>query len=204
MKKTLLTIAIVLAYYFSYAQNTPWSTSGNIGIGTTSPSSKLNIVDNAGTVSFTVNTVSGLISDSQYLSVNVRALFGYDGAREAVYIGDTGPYGISANKPIVLDAGGIERMRILTNGNIGINTTDAKGYKLAVNGSAIATSMTVKLNANWPDYVFKPSYQLPSLTEVKTYINVNHHLPDMPSAEQVSKDGLNLGEMNEKLLKKVE
>ncbi len=75
---------------------------------------------------------------------------------------------------------------------------------MAINGNAIATSMTVKLNANWPDYVFKPTYQLTPLSDVNTYINENHHLPEMPSAEQVSKNGLNLGEMNEKLLKKVE
>jgi hypothetical protein len=96
-------------------------------------------------------------------------------------------------------------------GNVGIGTVDnvnwqlaTSTYKLAVNGSAVATSMTVKLNANWPDYVFKKDYQLASLEEVKTYIDQNHHLPEMPSEEQVAKDGLNLGEMNKLLVKKVE
>jgi hypothetical protein len=74
----------------------------------------------------------------------------------------------------------------------------------AVNGSAIATSMTVKLYANWPDYVFKPDYQLPSLQQVETYIEQNQHLPDMPSAAQIEKEGINLGEMNKLLTKKVE
>ncbi|MBB6129952.1 hypothetical protein [Mucilaginibacter lappiensis] len=90
------------------------------------------------------------------------------------------------------------------NGNIALNTYDAKGYKLAVNGSAIATSMTVKLNSAWPDYVFKKDYQLPSLQEVKTYIDQNQHLPEVPSAQQIAKEGLNLGEMNKLLMKKVE
>jgi len=96
-------------------------------------------------------------------------------------------------------------------GNVGIGTVDnanwklaTSTYKLAVNGSAIATSMTVKLNANWPDYVFKKGFQLPSLEEVKTYIDQNHHLPEMPSEQEVAKDGLNLGEMNKILTKKVE
>ncbi|QEC79314.1 hypothetical protein [Mucilaginibacter ginsenosidivorax] len=93
---------------------------------------------------------------------------------------------------------------VINMGTVGINTTDTKGYKFAVNGSAIATSMTVKLYANWPDYVFKKDYQLPSLADVKTYINQNQHLPDMPSEEQVAKNGINLGEMNRLLLKKVE
>jgi delta-aminolevulinic acid dehydratase/porphobilinogen synthase len=75
---------------------------------------------------------------------------------------------------------------------------------LAVNGSAIATSMTVQLYKVWPDYVFKSDYSLPTLSDVKTYIDQNHHLPEMPSAAEVAKDGLNLGEMNELLTKKVE
>jgi hypothetical protein len=83
-------------------------------------------------------------------------------------------------------------------------TTDPHGYKLAVNGSAIATSMTVKLYADWPDYVFKQGYKLPSLTEVKNYIGKYHHLPDMPSEQEVIKDGIDLREMNKLLTKKVE
>lgn len=90
------------------------------------------------------------------------------------------------------------------NGNIAINTNDTKGYKFAVNGSAIATSVTVKLNNVWPDYVFKPSYQLPPLSEVKTYIDQHQHLPEIPSEQEIAKDGQDLGEMNKLLLKKVE
>ncbi|XHR97338.1 hypothetical protein ACFJIV_12175 [Mucilaginibacter sp. UC70_90] len=93
---------------------------------------------------------------------------------------------------------------IFATGNVGIGTTDTKGYKLGVNGSVIATSVTVKLNSAWPDYVFKSAYQLPSLTEVKSYIDQNQHLPEIPSAEEVEKNGQNLGEMNKLLMKKVE
>ncbi len=77
-------------------------------------------------------------------------------------------------------------------------------YLLAVAGSAIATSFTVKTLVNWPDYVFKPTYHLPPLSDVKAYIDQNHHLPEMPSAKEVSDNGLNLGEINKLLLKKVE
>ncbi|MGY3214784.1 hypothetical protein [Mucilaginibacter sp. HD30] len=89
-------------------------------------------------------------------------------------------------------------------GNVGVNTSDTKGYKFAVNGSAIATSMKVKANGSWPDFVFLKNYKLPTLTEVKTYIDKNQHLPDMPSADEVHTNGLDLGEMNRLLLKKVE
>ncbi|MGF7076233.1 hypothetical protein [Mucilaginibacter sp. 3215] len=89
-------------------------------------------------------------------------------------------------------------------GNVAIGTSDPKGYKLAVNGSVIATSVTVKLYGSWADYVFKPTYKLQPLAEVKSYIDQNQHLPEIPSADEVEKNGQNLGEMNKLLLKKVE
>lgn len=92
----------------------------------------------------------------------------------------------------------------LVGGNVAIGTSDPKGYKLAVNGSAIATAIYVKSFNSWPDYVFKPSYKLPSLTDIKRYIDLNHRLPDMPSAEEVAKDGINLGETDKLLTKKIE
>jgi len=91
------------------------------------------------------------------------------------------------------------------NDNVIIGTaTVPAGYKLAVNGSVIATAVTVKLYAGWPDYVFKKDYRLPTLTEVKDYIDKNSHLPDMPSEKEIVDNGLNLGEMNKILAKKVE
>ena len=100
--------------------------------------------------------------------------------------------------------GGARRFTILSNGNIGIGTTDPKTYKLAIAGRAIAETMTVQLQGAWGDYVFKPDYNLMPLTDVKTYIDKNQHLPEIPSAAEVAKDGQNLGEMNKLLLKKVE
>lgn len=88
-------------------------------------------------------------------------------------------------------------------GNIGIGTASPNGYKFAVKGAIHAQQVNVDL-AGWSDYVFKKEYHLPSLTEVKTYIDQNHHLPDMPSEQEIIKDGLNLGEMNKLLTKKVE
>jgi len=89
--------------------------------------------------------------------------------------------------------------------NVGIGTTDTKGYKLAVNGDAVFTKIKVKQYAAWPDYVFEPAYQLPGLGQLEAFIKAHRHLPDMPAAAQIAnEDGVDVSEMNTKLLKKVE
>lgn len=91
-----------------------------------------------------------------------------------------------------------------TNGNVGIGTSMATNYKLAVNGSAIFTKAVVKLYGNWPDYVFAPTYQLPNLQQVEAYINKHRHLAGMPTAQDIEKNGIDLGDNQALLLKKVE
>lgn len=98
----------------------------------------------------------------------------------------------------------LERMRIDEYGNVAIGTEDARGFKLAVAGKMIAEKIVVKTYSNWPDYVFDADYKLPSLTELENYITAHKHLPDIPSAKEVETNGLDLGEMNAKLLQKVE
>jgi hypothetical protein len=97
-----------------------------------------------------------------------------------------------------------EAMRITGAGNVGIGTTDTKTYKFAVNGSAIFTKVVVKEYNNWPDYVFQPNYRLRPLGEVEKYINDHHHLPEVVSAEEVQKNGLDISENQAALLKKIE
>ncbi|MBB5646605.1 hypothetical protein [Pedobacter cryoconitis] len=89
-----------------------------------------------------------------------------------------------------------------SSGNVGIGTT-TPDEKLAVNGVIHSKEVRVDLKA-WPDYVFKPRYNLLTLNEVKTYVEQNHHLPEMPSAAEVETKGLKLGEINTLLTKKVE
>lgn len=89
-------------------------------------------------------------------------------------------------------------------GNVGVGTLDTKGYKFAVAGDMIAESIRVKLQNSWPDYVFSEKYKLPSLSDTHKFILKNGHLPDIPSAAQVSAEGFDLAEMNIKLLKKIE
>jgi len=104
------------------------------------------------------------------------------------------------------------RMIILGNGNVGIGTKNPDA-KLAVNGNIHAREVKVDL-AVPADYVFekyftgnsnlKPDYEFKTLDEIKEFTQKNHHLPGVPSAIEIKEKGLNLGEMNNILLQKVE
>jgi|GEM_PF-2780814 len=96
------------------------------------------------------------------------------------------------------------RLAITEEGNVGIGTANTQGYKLAVAGSAVAQEVVVKLQAQWPDYVFDAAYNLPTLTEVAKYIQDNKHLPNVPAAEEVAQKGIALGDNQSVLLKKIE
>lgn len=97
----------------------------------------------------------------------------------------------------------------LTN-QLGINTTNLpvpttnEFYALAVGGGIVAEEVLVALEAQWPDYVFKEDYNLASLKEVETHINTKGHLANIPSAAEVAEKGVLLGDMNAKLLRKIE
>lgn len=90
-------------------------------------------------------------------------------------------------------------------GPVGIATQDVpQDYELAVGGKIIAEELLIKLQNNWPDYVFDKEYQLPSLREVAKYIKEKGHLMNIPSETEVAENGIQLGEMNAKLLEKIE
>jgi len=99
---------------------------------------------------------------------------------------------------------GSEKLTVLKNGNIGVGTKNPKGFKLGVNGKVAATEVKVALYTNWPDFVFYDDYKLPALLEVENHIKEKGHLKDIPSAKEVEKNGIFLGEMNSKLLQKIE
>jgi hypothetical protein len=95
------------------------------------------------------------------------------------------------------------KMTILPSGFVGIGTTTPDS-KLAVNGTVHAREVKIDLNVPAPDYVFEEKYKIMPLAEVNSYIAVHKHLPEIPSAADMEKNGVTLGEMNMKLLKKVE
>ena len=93
-------------------------------------------------------------------------------------------------------------MTIRGNGRVGIGTTNPRNL-FEVNGTI--RSKEVKVEAiNWPDYVFEKAYELRSLEETEAFIKSNKHLPEIPSAEDIEANGVQLGEMNRLLLQKIE
>ncbi|WP_146217482.1 hypothetical protein [Chitinophaga sp. S165] len=87
-------------------------------------------------------------------------------------------------------------------GTVGIGTAEPKA-RLAVNGVVLAKKVRIT-PINWADYVFEPSYDLPTLQQLEKFIIHHKHLPDIPSAKEVSKDDLNLGGSQVSLLQKIE
>jgi len=118
--------------------------------------------------------------------------------------GDTFFVGTVDTNRLSFRTNNIERMTILNDGTVGIGTKNTYGYSLAVNGKSIFTKVVVKAAGTWPDYVFKKDYTLPTLAEVERYIRTFKHLPGIPSAGAIQADGLDLGDHQAALLKKVE
>ncbi|SNY99879.1 tail fiber protein [Flagellimonas pacifica] len=171
--------------------------SGNVGVGTSNPGATLHIMDQGNT---------GVYS----LKLNNRMSFRGDGVFEWGASSDSGILSWDTNRAIIggktgqdlsILASG-ERIRIKANGNVGIGTTSPDS-KLAVNGNIHAKEVKVDL-AGWPDYVFEKEYHLPSLQEVEAHIEEKGHLRNIPSAKEVEENGIKLGEMNSKLLEKIE
>ncbi|MGK6352920.1 hypothetical protein [Parapedobacter sp. DT-150] len=104
------------------------------------------------------------------------------------------------------DASMVERHQVsqfIISGKVGIGTSYPQA-DLAVNGNILAKEVKVKSDISVPDYVFDPGYQLPTLDEIEIYVKEHKHLPEVPSAADIEKDGLDLAEMNMLMLKKVE
>lgn len=94
---------------------------------------------------------------------------------------------------------------IVMNGKVGINRENTtNGFALAVDGGIISTEVYVMTVENWPDFVFSQEYELMSLSDLKHYINTNHHLPDFPSEQEVKENGFEISDMQAQLLQKIE
>lgn len=158
------------------------SAAGNVGIGITNPSQKLEV---NGLVAAT-GTSGGLKFNSRQAGGNDYQWYSSNGMARLYDHNNTA-----------------DRIIISANGNVGIGSGNPGTNKLSVDGTIGAKKVKVTQNV-WADFVFEPGYALPSLREVEGYILENKHLPGIPTAKEVQEDGLDLGEMNKKLLQKVE
>ena len=196
---------------------------GRVGVGTTSPAAKLHVHqsselgatngnqllltrisgktsntmmnniwlvrDDNGSNWFTARVHDGISVDASYLDpgVNSRTWWERDPYHNIQQWGHAG-----------------STYMTLKSGKLGIGTTTPVA-KLSVNGDIRATEVKVLTDVNSvPDYVFAPDYDLRSLEETKAYIEANKHLPEIPSAAEIGEEGLDLGDMNLRLLKKIE
>jgi hypothetical protein len=221
MKKVLTMLLLVAISHYAQSQNQNLlSDTGKVGIGTTTPTAVLTVngsvslwsqvrsgeprpVINAGTAT---GEIRGMATNYEPGDDGFLRLSGGGGTNALTksYI-DISGYSVlpDMNQNIVLGTRGLERMRILSNGNIGIGTS-APDAKLAVNGDIKARK--VKITATeWPDYVFGENYQLMDIMEVADFIDKNKHLPGVPSETDIRRTNeIELGNMNTILLKKIE
>jgi hypothetical protein len=182
-----------------YPSNTAISVTGggNVGMGTATPGWPLSVRSVQPAQLELIGTGTGMSGYTQMI-------FTGTGRGWQLGVGNsTETYFGVPNKFYVYDGGsGSMRIAIDTLGNVGIGTTNPQ-YRLAVNGTIGAKDVIVT-NSGWADYVFQPGYRLRPLSEISAFIEKHRHLRDIPSEAEVNEKGVSVGEMQVKLLAKVE
>jgi hypothetical protein len=165
------------------------TSTGNVGIGTTSPQSGLHVFrwsdENSGGISFGGSGTYDAFLGFAYLNppnTDMLRISRFD-------------HGTRNNR---VDFVSINA----ANGNVGIGTTNPS-EKLSVKGRIRAQEVVVD-NNNWSDYVLADDYKLQPLSDVEAQIKTNKHLPGVPSAQEVAEKGVSVGDMQAMLLAKIE
>lgn len=185
--------------------------TGYIGIGTINPVARLNIE----TAAESDNTYfrmenKGIAGSLLYIGTGTASEAVTDYRKQNVIESYSNLHISAANASsnIFLETGrtgaaSTPRMIINNVGNVGIGTMTPGSFRLAVEGTIGARKVKIQQSA-WADYVFHDDYQLPSLQQIEQFIKHNKHLPDIPSEAEVVQDGIDLGDMNKRLLQKIE
>jgi len=227
MKKQILIGLISLSSILTLNAQT-WSGStpgsiyynqGNVGIGTETPASRFHIGcgNNDGILIGNYNDRLGWDGNGGQPGYHIRfagyrdVVSNYTGARisavrtnyccSALAQGMELVFSVSQVAGAAGDANLIEALRINSVGNIGIGTINPT-YKLDVNGTIRAKEIKVDLNG--ADFVFEKEYKLMPLNELETFIKEQKHLPEVAPAKEMQENGTDLGDLNSKLLQKVE
>jgi len=164
------------------ARSITLTSSGNVGIGTTSPTYALSLGSTLG---------RGVAVFESSGGANVYGLFAAGAGA-----GGSDPY------RTIIYANGLETISATYAGNVGIGTA-SPSHRLSVNGT-IKTKEVIVETTGWADHVFADDYRLAPLDEVEAHIRAKKHLPGIPSAATVAEQGISLGEMQAKLLEKIE
>ncbi len=173
---------------------------------------QMNITSVAGNIAATAGNVSAGIDVSATNNLSAGANLTVGGTAtvtsNAVIGGDaniTGDVNAASDANIAGNANVTGNAIVTGNVRVGTLTGTPTGHEVAVGGSIICEEVVVKLQTNWPDYVFEKDAPKPDIKEWEAFIAEHKHLPGMPSAEEMSKkDGLALGEMQRLMVEKIE
>lgn len=187
-----------------YMQYGDFFGNGNVAIGDVSADFKVTIGDNR--LSGNQTLLLKLKGRNPVMSFEEGSLrYGYITAKSQT---PAAPFtkglliGAEAGYPIMFSTNNYNlSMIVANNGNVGIGTSNPT-YKLSVNGNI--RSKEVVVESGWADYVFEKDYQLTSLKETEEFILANKHLPGIPSAKEIQDNGLALGEVQKKMMAKIE
>jgi hypothetical protein len=177
--------------------------NGNIGINYATATDKLEVNGNIAVRGNNFFEMGKGLSGKEINGGKIGyGVFGYPDALSIVGAGTS-----STNRKIRLwsEGGTTVGGSAFVEGNLAVGTTTVPtGYKVSVDGKIIAEELRIQNSTAWPDYVFEKNYPLMSLEETEKQIKILHHLPFVPSAQEVENDGIIIGEMQKILLRKIE
>jgi hypothetical protein len=231
-KMNLLLVAIAVTTFCNVSHAQVWtpnvnttdniSRTGNVSIGTTStavsggPKFQVQAMTSSpfGIPTGTSASISLDRSDGNRSAVSLCDYGGTWGGRLIVGISGNTSTGLSevfsvfdGGSTMIGTSSSTGTMLNVKGGNVIIGSVSTPaGYKLFVETGILTEKLkvAVKTTGNWSDYVFDKDYKLLSLGEVESYIKKNKHLPGVPSAEDVVKNGIDMATMDAKLLEKIE